>query len=244
VVSAANPCYVGIDAFSIDHSYPTFTASTPTASQWYAGWAAFFKYAVEHRPEIRLQPHMSGLSDWSIFKGIFQYVPAQMKEHFEIGDVPKMGVYARNQVNQQIINTYWFANQAPPLFANDPPTRMVTWGTSIANRDYHSAFALYCLVRGPNTFFELLSGTTGADPRLWSGASSQLGPPVTSNGPQIVASGSLGPLYQRNYLHGVAYFNFTGSMQNISLAAGSKDWAGHALAVITIPDGKGEVVLT
>lgn len=243
--TASNPCYVGMDGFNIDYNFPHFTVpNPPTAAQWYAGWTAFFQYALAHRPEIRLHPHMSGLSDWSVFRNIFQYVPAQMKEHFEIGDVPKMGVYERKQVNQQIINTYWFANQAPPLFFNDPPTRVVTWGTSIANGDYHSAFALYCLVRGPNTFFELLSGSAGVDPQLWSGASSHLGPPVTSNGPQTIGSGSLGALYQRNYPHGLAYFNFTGSAQTVSLPAGATDWAGNPLTVITIPDGTGAVVLT
>ena len=246
VPSVAQPVYVGIDSFNIDFNWVTFDAGVNMSpGEWYAGWGTFFQYALANRPEIRLHPHMSGLSDWSVFQGIYQYVPGQMKEHFNIGSAPKMGTYERGQLNNQIVNTFWFANEAPPLFRGDPPTRVVTWGTDIGNGDVHSALALYCLVRGPNTFFELLSGSSAADPSEWEPACSILGLPIILNPPQVVATGKLGSLYKRQYSHGAAYFNLTGSAQAITVPTGSVKWDGITpQGNFTLADGKGEVVLT
>jgi hypothetical protein len=102
------------------------------------------------------------------------------------------------------------------------------------------------MVRGQNSFFDLLSSTNNPiDPTQWLGIVKQLG--SSTSAPTVVstASGKIATsgysLWRRTWQHGIAYFNHTGAAVTVNLPTGAKNWSGVSVKTITIGDGKGDV---
>jgi hypothetical protein len=109
--------------------------------------------------------------------------------------------------------------------------------------------AIYMLMRGANTFFDVQTGSYGAVPSTWLPITTKVGNASGSGSIEVLrtASGrsvSSGyNLLKRTYSNGAAYFNLTGTTQTISLPAGSKNWSGGSISSIALADGKGYVVI-
>jgi hypothetical protein len=256
-VDAAHPTTWTLDGYSSNFSAllnpngGTFVPDAPypqNRAAWYAAWNAFYLYAVEHCPMIRFAPHIGSLEDASLgtFQSIYQNCPMLMKEPFFINNLGN-----RAGLVLQILNLYWFANLAPRLFANDPATRVVLFGCwadklvggTIVGQDYHSSLALYLLARGPNTFFDLLT-TVGSqqpvDPSIWLPTAGHLGQSVSA--PVLLSGSGATSFYRRDYPHGTAYFNFDTATHTATPPAGSTDWLGNPVTLVTLTNGTGEVV--
>jgi hypothetical protein len=222
----------------VDAGYPQ------TAAAWAASWAAYFKYAVDHNSPIRFSPHIGSMSqpDWTYFKTMYQYCPAILKEWFPLSQMATWGYYSRNQAYNQMSNLYWFANVAPPVFSNDPPSRIIDFGIDIDNGDIHTALAFYGLVRGPNTIFSALGPTasTAYNPAAWLPAATKLGSGTSA--PQVIAGTAPAVLVRRLFQRGAVFFNYGAGSQFISLPTGTTDWNGHTITSLTLANGKGDVV--
>jgi len=261
-VDSSHPTYLSLDGFSPNYSYlgavingvwrsnVTWEPAFPSnPSEWYAGLRAFFSYAKTYAPQIRLSPHAGSMENWSVFKTLYANCPAMMREWFPISKLHSYSVYQRGQFYNQLINLQWFANAAPRVFANDPPTRVVQWGTLLDNGDMQTALAIYLLARGANTFFDLQTGSYGVNPSKWVPIVTKVGSTSGSGSIQVLrtASGRAASsgynLLKRTYPNGAAYFNMTGTTQTISLPSGSKNWSGGSISSITLADGKGYVVI-
>jgi hypothetical protein len=261
-VDSAHPTYISLDGWSSNYSYigavvngiwkgnVIWQAGYPSSrSEWYTGVQAFVNYAKNYATQIRLSPHTGSMEDWSVFKTVYANCPAMLREWFPISKVPSYGAYQRSQFYNQLINLYWFANVPPPVFSNDPPTRIVQWGTLLDNGDMQTALAIYMLMRGANTFFDVQTGSYGAVPSTWLPITTKVGNASGSGSIEVLrtASGqsvSSGyNLLKRTYSNGAAYFNLTGTTQTISLPAGSKNWSGGSISSIALADGKGYVVI-
>lgn len=272
VLTTKRPVYVALDGFNTDYGWigsintGVFKAapSNPALpSGWDAGmpqtylawvnaYVNFFNYAKVHAPSIRLIPHIGTMDlapgpGWDQFKTIYANVPAIEHEWFKFSQVASADSYTKTQWFNKIVNLSWFANSAPPVFVGDPPTRIVAWGTALDNGDIHSALALYAMVKGPNTFFDLLDGTAQyvLNPSLWLGTANNLGP-ATSSPIAIIGSGGTSVL-RRTFKNGVAYFNLGAGTQTVNLPtiSGSvyTDWSGNKVTSFTISNGKGNVFL-
>jgi len=259
-VDSSHPTYLSLDGFSANYAYlgavvngvwhsnVTWEPGFPSSpSEWYAGLRAFFSYAKTYAPQIRLSPHAGSMQDWSVFKTLYANCPAMMREWFPISKLHSYTAIQRSQFYNELINLEWFANAAPRVFANDPPTRVVQWGTLLDNGDMQTALAGYLLARGPNTFFDLQVGNYAAKPSTWLPVVTKVGTGSGSIQVLRTASGhsvSSGyNLLKRSYSNGAAYFNLTGTTQTISLPSGSKNWSGGSISSITLADGKGYVVI-
>jgi hypothetical protein len=258
-VKSSQPVHIAIDGFSTDYVFigsintGSFTTGhwdpnyPQTPSAWAAAWATFFDYAKTHCPNVRLLPHIGNMNtpDWSYFKSIYASVPSIEHELIPIGSVAAYSTYSKLQLYNKIVNLSWFANSAPPVFAGDPATRILSWGTTLDNGDIHSALALYSMVKGSNSFFALLDaqGRNAVDPSTWSNTSKALGVPA-SLPTAIVGSGATS-LLSRAYPNGMAYFNIGAGTQTVTLPPGNTytDWTGNVVRSTTLTSGKGDVFL-
>jgi hypothetical protein len=259
-VDANHPTYLSLDGFSPNYSFlgvvingvwhgnVTWEPGYPSSpSAWYSGWEAFFSYAKTYAPQIRLSPHTGSMDNWSVFKTLYANVPAMMREWFPISKLHSYTAHQRGQFYNQLINLQWFANAAPRVFSNDPPTRVVQWGTLLDNGDMQTALAVYMLMRGSNTFFDLQTGSYAVNPSHWLPILTKVGSSSASiqvlrTAPYHAVSAGYN-LVKRSYSNGAAYFNMTGTTQTISLPSGSKNWSGGSISSITLADGKGYVVI-
>lgn len=264
----SHPTYVALDGLSTNYdfygvfagqglvTYPnvTWAAGYPqNSSQWEAAWVAFFAYAKQNAPSVRLSAHVFTLDDYSTFQTIFANCPAMDKEHFPLSSLASLSSYQHGTLYNQIMSLYWFANVAPPVFStavnpNEPQTRVLQVGVDIDNGDIQTALAFYTMYRGPNTFFDALTGggTTAVNPSTWLPQANQLGagtsaPTVlTTAGGQTAASGYV--VLQRTWQHGVTYMNLSGSTQTITVPSGATNWEGQSITSITLGNGQGAVV--
>jgi hypothetical protein len=258
--TTTHPLYISLDAQGTDYAAwganvngvwtkgKWVSTQAQNGTDWLNAYRSFYTYAKNNQPRVRVSPHLSSMNDpsASTFKLMFADVPALEKEGFKISSLATAGGYSRGQLYYQILNVYWFANVAPPVFANDPPTRVTQWGTWLDNGDIHTALAFYSMTRGPNSFFDLLSPTNNPiDPTQWLGIVKQLG--SSTSAPTVVstASGKIATsgynLWKRTWQHGISYFNHTGAAVTVTLPTGAKNWSGVLVKTITLADGKGDV---
>lgn len=263
----SHPTYLSMDGFKTDYSFlgvdanGSFTSNViwepgyaQNWNQWLAGWEAYFAFAKQYAPTIRLSPHIGSMSfpNWSAFQQLYIDCPAMMRETFSISSLSTMGSYSHSQFYNQLVNLYWFANIAPPVFStavnpNEPLTRVLQWGTWLDNGDIHTALATYSMVRGPNTFFDVVTpggAQYAVNPSQWLPIATAIG--AGTSAPTVIrgtaTNGTV--LLQRTWQHGISFLNLSGTTQVISLPAGSKNWVGNAISSLTLPNGKGDVVLT
>jgi hypothetical protein len=102
------------------------------------------------------------------------------------------------------------------------------------------------MVRGPNSFFDLLSSTNNPiDPTQWLSVVKQLGSSTSAPTVVSIASGKIATsgynLWRRTWQHGISYFNHTGAAVTVTLPTGAKNWSGVLVKTTTIGDGKGDV---
>jgi hypothetical protein len=127
--------------------------------------------------------------------------------------------------------------------------------------NFETAMALYLLIRGPNTFVDLLYGGCGTCtqaqyvPNLslynWGSLLKTLGSTAGSSAPTVVAMAAGHThasdgydLYSRTFVGGQAWFNMTGANQTIAAPANAKDWNGNPVTgTFTLADATGEVLL-
>jgi hypothetical protein len=257
--TSTHPLYMSLDGMGTDYAVwganvnGKWTKGTWVSTQaqngtdWLNAYRSFYAYA-KNQPRVRLSPHLSGMNNpsASTFQLMFADVPALTKEAYKISSLATAGGYSRSQFYYQILNVYWFANIASPVFANDPPTRVTQWGTWLDNGDIHTALAVYSMVRGPNSFFDLLSSTNNPiDPTQWRAVVNQLGsstsaPTVVSTATGKIATSGYN-LWSRTWQHGISYFNHTGAAVTVTLPTGAKNWSGVLVKTTTIGDGKGDV---
>jgi hypothetical protein len=181
------------------------------------------------------------------FQTIYGNCPAILKEPFFINQAGSPA-----QLVAQLLNLYWFANLAPRLLVNDPPTRMVFFGCwvdvvnssgVVTGQDYHSALAMFMLIAGPNCFFDAITTVGGQQPILpsiWLPTYNHLGAPVS--GPVLISGSGATSFYKRSYTHGTVYFNFSGATVTAVPPAGSTNWTGSPVTLVTLTSAKGEVV--
>lgn len=267
---AKHPTYLSADGYNTDYRFygvwvnGVFTSNVTwesgypqNSTEWFDGWKAFYAYAKEHAPAIRLAPHIGSMKDpgWSTFQQLYANCPALQRETFKISSLGSPSDYLYNQIYNQLQNLYWFANVAAPVFStsvnpNEPLTRVIQWGTWLDNGDIHSALALYTMLRGPNTFFDLLYPTSpqvAVNPNEWLPMAQHIGagtsaPTVIATRSGYTASSGFN-LLRRTWQHGISYFNLTGTTRVIKLPAGSKNWQGNSISTLTLGTGKGDVVL-
>jgi hypothetical protein len=260
--TTSHPLYVSMDGMVTDYAAwganvngiwtkgLWLSTQAQNSTDWLAAFQSFYAYAKNNQPKVRMSPHLSGMNDPApnTFQQMFADVPALERETFNISSLATMGGFSRTQTYWQIQNVYWFANLAPRVFLNDPATRIAQWGTWLDNGDIHTALGLYALVRGPNTFFDLLSGSNyPLNPTAWLGIVRQLG--SSTSPPTVIATATNKPvtsgynLYRRTWQHGVAYLNMTGGTQTVSVPAGAKNWSGISISSLILGDGKGDVVV-
>lgn len=266
----SHPTYISMDGYCTNYTFygvdingkftsnVTWNAGYPQSSaQWLQAWQAFFAFAKSNAPTIRLSPHVGSMYDptWASFQSLYADTPAMERETFRISSLVSLGAYARLQFYNQLLNMYWFANVATPVFStsvnpNEPTSRVLQWGTWLDNGDIHTALATYSMVRGPNTFFDLLTPASpqyAVNPTLWLPVANALG--AGTSGPTVILVGtgytanSGYVLLQRTWEHGISYLNLTGATQVINLAPGSKDWNGNSISTLTLQNGTGDVVL-
>jgi hypothetical protein len=262
---SSHPTYLAEDGYNTDYKFlgvrvnGSFTSNVKwdsaypqNSTEWLNGWEAFHAYAKEHAPSIRLNAHIGSMSDpgWNTFHQLYANCPAIMRETFKISSLSTLSSYAHSQFYNQLLNLYWFANVAAPVFStavnpNEPRTRVLQFGTWLDNGDIHTALATYLMVRGPNTFFDLLrlNPQVGVNPSLWLPVTNAIG--AGTSAPTVIRSrsGSGYVLLQRNWQYGISYLNLSGSTQVISLPSGSKNWSGKSISTLTLGNGKGDVVL-
>jgi hypothetical protein len=266
---AKHPTYLSADGYSTNYNFygvwinGTFTSNVTwepaypqNSTEWFNGWKAFYAYAKAHAPAIRLSPHIGSMSDpgWDKFQALYADCPALMREPYFLSSLSAPADFLYKQIYNQLLNLYWFANVAPPVFStsvnpSEPRTRVVQWGTWVDNGDVQTALAVYTMVRGPNTFFDLLHHTpqVAVNPSQWLPIVRKIG--AGTSAPTVIAtasgkSASSGyNLLRRTWQHGISYLNLSGSTRVIHLPLGSKDWHGNSISSITLGLGKGYVVL-
>ncbi len=288
-INAAHPTYLSIDAYYTNWTSRraiqpgTLNCNGPVAwdnvnnnteVKWNNGIQAFFDYAARNHPEFRLGIHMGAWDDYvtNNFQSIYRSMPFIVKEPFESWGTTAEGNELTNPQKKifyygQIINTYWFANIAAPVFNTasgqtpiEPPSRVVLWGDHVANSassataaNFHTALALYLLIRGPNTIFDLLYSSPQNAPDLTTNkwyatlqaiSTSPTQPCLNASDPRKGMKTNGLNLYIRTYPKGQVWLNMTGSTQTMPYPPTATDWNGNPLTGnFTLADGQGEVVL-
>lgn len=264
--NSSHPTYVAMDGYLTDYSFlgawvGDFKSNVKwepgyaqNATAWLQAWESFFSYAKEHATAIRLAPHIGSMNNpgWSTFHELYANCPAMMRETYKISSLASMGASAHSQYYNEMINLYWFANAAPPVFStavnpNEPRTRVVDWGTWLDNGDIHTALAAYSMVRGPNTFFDLLKpggAQPAVNPNEWLPIANKLGSGTSAPTTIATGSGTGYVLLKRTWQYGTSYLNLTGRTQTVSLPSGSRNWSGTLIHSLTLANGKGDVVVT
>ena len=288
-IDAAHPTYLSIDAYyanwtsrkaiepgTLNCNGPITwdNANNNTEVKFNNGIQAFFDYAARNHPEFRLGIHMGAWDTYVInnFQTIYRSMPFIVKEPF-----PSYGTTAQgNELKAsqkkvfyygQIVNTYWFANIAAPVFTTarrqtpvEPPSRVVLWGDHVADTaesatvsNFHTVLALYLLIRGPNTILDLLYASPQNAPDLatnrWYATLQAISPSpkqptLNASDPRVGMNANGLNLYTRTFPKGRVWLNMTGANQTIPYPPTATDWNGNSLkGNFTLADGEGEVVL-
>jgi hypothetical protein len=259
-VDSLHPLYVSMDGYDDDYKFygvvsggkwtnaVTWNTGYPqSAAEWLAAYENFYSYAKAHAPLIRLIPHLSWMGKrWNTFQQIYANTPGVSEEWFPLSSLQSYSAYQKNQFYNEIMNVSWFGNKAAPVFAGDPPTRIVQWGTALDNGDIHTALALYAMVKGPNTFFPLLDGQAKypVSPGAWLSTATKLGSALSSSPTVVVGAGSTSVL-MRKFVGGIAYFNIGAGTYTFVLPTDKlyTDWSGNRVKSVTLANGKGNVFL-
>lgn len=210
-----------------------------TSDQFVTAIEHFFHQLAEIAPYIRTMCNMGALDNWSQFKTIYAEVPGLMAEDIAEANSKE---YARTGKYDILTALSWFVLQS----------RIVILRAIVPPNDLHSlrtAYMLYSLVRGQNTFFapELNISQAAVPPSEYSAMRAALGQPV---GPMQVirdrTKGSPYNLYSRQCQHGIVYVNWTGTSQVIALPSSSYYFnpEGSRVSVVVLPDLTGTYVTT
>jgi hypothetical protein len=209
------------------------------AAAYYQSIATFFTRVKQLAPTFNIMPNSGGITDWTQFVNTFGKAQGMMLEEINPED-GAYDYYVRSLQYSQL--TAYGAEAAkgyPMVFASLVPTN--------AARIMDST-VMYMLVRGPNTFYAPeIAGTYNAlPPSKYQQTIQSLGQPTGSLQckPAGTKSASTGLcLYTRTYQHGIAYLNWTGSSQKISLPVGKYvDPHGVVISSVTLSDLRGSYV--
>lgn len=200
--------------------------------------ASFFNYVHELAPDLRLLPNVGAISDPGKFKEIFANIPGLVHENMYDGTDPS--AYTRDGRASQYANFAWFASLGRVMNLRF----MVPGGNTGVLR---TAFAIYSLLKSPNSFFDPQNASTGQaiPPSAYSEMQALLGNPVGSL--TIVAQSGKPSgynLYSRRYDGGIVYLNYTGETKTIRLPGTYYNAAGERVSEITMSDATGTYVST
>jgi hypothetical protein len=208
-------------------------------SAYLAGVGSFFTQLKKIAPDVKAMPNVGTMSDPTKFTSVFTDIPGMMNEDIYLWH-SNLSTYTRNNwFAQNMTYLPWFSAQGrvqilrAVLPAGDPNALL-------------SSFAMYCLLKGPNSFFAPGTSTISLSPSQWIGMKSLLGDP-TSGVQSVQYTSTPGyRLYSRVYQGGTVYLNFSGATRTITLDSRYKHWdpKGNQISTLTIPDGTGTFATT
>lgn len=208
-------------------------------SQYLNSINTFFTRVKALAPDVKLMANSGGLKDWKQFSHAFAAPGIMVEEYNWVVNAANVtySPYTRNEQLNQITE---YSNAA----SNGKVMIMQTYVPANDPVKIRSAYGMYFLMKGPNTFFApTIAGTSSPIPLAsYSGLTSALGNPT---GPvqsvQNTTTPSYWPgyrLYWRQFDGGIVYSNWTGSTRTIPLPTGSLyfDLNGNPITQITVPD--------
>jgi hypothetical protein len=217
------------------------------AAEYLESIAEFFEHIADAATvhPIRVMPDVGSISDPTQFQSVYADCPGAMFEDL-MAWLTNPAANSRNTYFAQAFQLFpWFLgtlhNGTGILRAILPPDVLPGSGANLL-----TAFSLYQLLKGPNSFFAPGDEAgQAASPAEWTQWATLLGAPAEDIifGPPA-AGGAGFRLYQRGYANGRVYVNWTGAPLLITLPpVMCFDPAGEAISSpMALPDGTGTFV--
>jgi hypothetical protein len=205
-----------------------------SANAYFAAVGSFFTQMKTIAPEVKVFPNVGTMSDPSKFKTVFADVPGIINEDIYAWHA-NLSTYTRNNWYSQTMTYYpWVASQG----------KVQILRAVVPIGDFNSllsAFAMYSLLKGPNSFFAPGSQSTSISPSQWMGMRSLLGDPIGTMKSVQYGSTAGYRLYSRVFQGGTVYLNFSGATRTITLDKRYLHWdpRGNQITTLTIPDNSG-----
>ena len=201
----------------------------------------FFSQVKRLAPNLNLIANIGNQAAPSHFPQLFANVGGGMNEDL-LGWYPNPSAYTRDEWYTQTFQYFSW------LGSHGRVTNLRAMAPSGDPNALRTAFVVYSLLKGPNSFFA--AGDTHAhtlNPAQWAAMKALLGSPVSSlQASQAMPAGNGYRLFWRNYEDGIVYLNWTGITQTIQLSNYNRctnyDPTGKQVKQLSIPDGIGTYV--
>ena len=200
----------------------------------------FLKHISQVAPDVHIMINEGSMAQENLFSQVFAGFTGTVREEINYYFYP--GAYYRGQVflffqrfqyegpsGKAALLRSLLPDQTDPAFPDRLRTGLMT----------------YLIFRGPNFFWgpRFDNGTTAGVPvSLYASMRDSLGLPTATAQTQSATNDGY-RLYWRNCEGGIAFLNWTGQTQTVSLGGTYYDRAGNPITSVTIPDLTGDYVL-
>jgi hypothetical protein len=231
-----------LDRNNVYHADVTWDAPYARSdAQFLASLEYFFERVKQLDPNLHLLCNEGTMQDYSQFRRIYSTLDGLAEEdlgYYYLDGTP----YRRWEMYQKFLNDSWMGQQGKvTVFKWMSLTDDATLPDQLRRAYMH-----YLMVRGTHSFFDPQFNVPEVPPSTYGAMTTGLGLPVA---PTTIAQAPDAPvgyvLYTRPTQNGIAYLNWTGTTQTITLPAGHTylDHNGHPVSHLTIPDMQGDYVL-